>query len=109
MADTFKHLGQQAPLAGVLTDLYVVPALTSTTVSSIVICNQNAGGAKFRISHAWLGAADAPLQYLFYDAAIGANVTVISVFGLTMSSTDKLRCQSDIGGVSFQVYGVEVS
>ena len=106
MASAYKVLGQSKPGATTLTDLYAVPALTSTIVSTIVICNQGAA-TSFRLSVAPAGAVDALSQYLFYDVAIAANTTYTVTIGITLATTDKIRCYATLATVSFSAFGSE--
>jgi hypothetical protein len=109
VADTFKVLGQSAPAATTLTDLYTVPAATSVTSSSIVVCNRGTTTAKFRVSVAIAGAVDANAQYLYYDRSLPANDTFTATLGITLAATDKVRVQADTANCSFNLFGVEVT
>ena|SRR5437773_8328020 len=109
MADTLKVLGQSFPVAGILTDAYTVPAATQAVVSTIVVCNQGASVAKFRISVAVAGAADAPSQYLRYDVPVAGNDGFDITIGVTLGATDVIRVYSDTGSVSFNIVGVQVA
>lgn len=109
MADVFKVLGQSAPAATTLTDLYTVPAATSTTVSTMTVCNRSATATTFRISVAPAGAADATSQYLYYDQAIGGNTTFALTMGMTLATTDKIRVYAGAATLSFSAFGVEIS
>lgn len=109
MADAFKVLGQLDPPAGVQTLLYTVPAATSTTVSSLVVCNRNSYAIKFRVSIEVGGAVDDPKQFLYYDTPLGANDTFVATIGATLATTDDVDVMSDRGGVSFNLFGVEVT
>lgn len=109
MADTFKVLGQSAPSATTLTDVYTVPAATSAVVSTIVVCNRGGSATTFRISVAVGGAADATKQYLYYDEPIAANDTWMATIGVGMATTDVLRAYAGNGNLSVSVFGVEVS
>ena len=106
--ETYKVLGQSNPGATTLTDLYAVPAATSAVCSSLVVCNQGGAGT-FRVSVAVAGAADAPKQYLYYDAPIGANTTIAVVIGLTLATTDKVRVYASSGTMSFSLFGSEIA
>ena len=106
--ETPKVLGQVVPSATVLTTLYTVPASTSTVLSGIDVCNQNASNIKFRISVAIGGAADTPAQYRFFDVLLIANMTATVMIGATLSAADVVRVQSDTSSVSFNASGVEV-
>lgn len=109
MAQSFKILSQIVPVATTLTDLYTVPGATQTSVSSVIICNQNAGTIVFRISVAIAGAADDPKQYLYYDLPLGGNDTFIATIGLSLATTDVVRVQSNTANVSFNITGCEVT
>lgn len=109
MADTFKVLGQSAPTIYTLTDLYTVPAATSTAVSSIAICNRDTAATSFRLSIAAAGAADAVSQYIYYDVAIRANDTFIATVGFTLATTDKIRVYGSGSALTFSLFGVEIT
>ena len=108
MADTWKVLGQAAPSATTETDLYTVPGSTSTTISSIVVCNRGSA-ATFRISVSAGGGATANKDYLYYDLAIPANDTFAGTLGITLAATDVVRVYASTANLSFSVFGVEVT
>lgn len=108
MADTLKVLGQSNPAATTLTDVYTVPGATSTTVSTVTVCNQGIAGT-FRVSVAIAGAADAAAQYLYRDLTIPANETFACTFGITLATTDVVRAWCSHGNMSVNVFGVEVA
>lgn len=110
MAETLRVLAQITPSANSLTALYTVPTLTSATISSILICNQNSSGSViFRISVAISGAADDPKQYLYYDLPLSSNDTFIATIGVSLAAGDIVRVRADTTNVSFNVFGVEVT
>jgi len=109
MTVTQKVLGQSKPGAASLTVIYTVPALTSTTVSTITVCNQSSVATAFRISVAPAGAADATSQYLYYDVAIAGNDTFACTFGITLATTDVIRVYNTLATLSFSIFGVETS
>src|SRR5262245_39793214 len=104
MADSLKVLGQAAPGATTLTPLYTVPAATSAVISSVYVCNRSATGTSFRISVAQGGAADANAQYLYFDMPIQGNDTMEATVGLTLATTDVLRCYATLATLSFQAF-----
>lgn len=109
MSESFKVLAQSSPSAGALTDLYTVPALTSASISSVVICNQNAAiNIVFRIAIAVAGAVDNPKQYLYYDLPLGSNDTFIATIGVALAAGDVVRIRADQDSISFNLFGVEV-
>ena len=107
MTDTRKVLFQANPDAGVLTDGYTVPALTSVVVSSLAAANRSEYSAEFRVAIAVSGGADDPKQYLYYDAEIAGHDTFIATIGITLAATDVIRVYSSNGNVSFQAFGLE--
>lgn len=109
MASTLKVLGQSAPSATTLTTCYTVPALTTATVSTIVVCNRSATATAFRVSVAVGGAADATSQYIYYDVAIPGNDTFAATLGISLGAGDVVRVYNTLVTCTFSIYGVEIS
>ena len=109
MGESFKVLGQAAPSINTLTALYTVPAATSTTISSITICNTTNATIKFRVSIAVANAADTLKQYLFYDVAITKNNSTSATLGITLAATDVVKVYADAANVAFNLFGVEIT
>ena len=108
MADTLKILGQVAPSATTETTLYTVPGSTSTTISTLVVCNRGTA-ATFRVSVSVGGGATANKDYLYYDLAIPANDTFGATLGITLAATDVVRVYASTTDLSFAAFGVEVA
>jgi hypothetical protein len=109
MANTYKVLAQSNPGAASLTDIYTVPGATSTIVSTIIVCNQAASAASFRVSLQVANAADNPKQYLYYDLPIAGNDTFIFTLGITLAATDVISVYASSTTLSFNVVGVEIT
>jgi hypothetical protein len=109
MAVTRKNLGQFALSATTDTDIYTVPASTSTVISSISICNRGGAGTTYRVAHSVGGAAADNKHYVAYDAAIGANETKVLSLGICMAATDKLRAYTAGASVTVNVWGEETT
>lgn len=109
MADQNKVLGQVAPAATTLTDLYTVPSSTQTVVSTLVVCNRASTKTTFRVSVAVAGVADATNQYVYYDVSIAPNETFTGTLGMTLAATDRVRCYAGAAQLTFQVFGVEIT
>lgn len=107
MGDVFKVLDQKDPVGGILTDSYVTPGATSAIVSTLTVCNRNPFEIRYRIAVAVAGAADDPKQYRYYDTPLGANDSYVATVGWSLAATDRIRVQSDRGGVSFNFDGME--
>jgi len=105
MATTLSVLGQVAPSATTLTTLYTVPALTTTAVSSIVVCNTSATATSFRISVAVAGAGDALSQYLYYNVTIAGNDTFIATCGFSLGAADVVRVYATLATLTFSAFG----
>lgn len=109
MADTSKVLAQGYPAGATLTSLYTVPAGTSAVISTLVVCNQSAGNLSFRVAVAVGGAANAAAQYLYYDLNCAANDSFAATLGVTLAAGDVLRVYSSGVGLSFNVFGIEIT
>ena len=109
MADVIKVLGQAAPTTTATTDLYTVPNLNQTTVSSLVVCNRTGGALTFRVSVHVAGAAASDEQYLYYDKTVAANDSFTAVLGLTLNQSDEVKVRASASGLSFNMFGVETS
>lgn len=105
---TPKLLGQSAPNATTLTALYTTPACARTTIDTLTICNRSAVATTFRISVSPKGVADTVAHYLYYDTAIGANVTLnLTELNIRLTETDELRVYAGAATLSFSAFGTE--
>ena len=109
MAITYKVLGQSNPSANTNTDLYTVPANTSAVCSTIVICNQAASAATFRIAVRPAGAAIATSQYISYDSNLNANDSITMTIGITLAATDVVTVRANTTTVSFSLFGSQLT
>ena len=109
MATTYKVLGQVNPSATTATTLYTVPSATSTVVSTVVVCNQAATAATFRIAIRPAGATLAAIHYVAYDVTVGANDSTALTLGLTLATTDVVTVYASSATVSFNAYGSEIA
>lgn len=109
MGEVFKVLGQAAPGAATQVDLYTVPAATTTTVSTIQVCNQNATKTTFRIRVRVAGAANDPKQFLCFDQAVLGNDSMTMTIGITLGAADVVSVEAAAANVSFNLFGVEVT
>ena len=109
MPTTYKVLGQSNPSATTLTTLYTVPAATTAVVSSIVIANQTATAATFRLAVRVAGASIANSQYIGYDITVGASDSTVLTMGITMGATDVLSVYASTSTLTFSAFGSEIS
>ena len=104
---TPKVLGQSFPTSTTLTDIYTVPALTSTMANTITVCNQSSTADTFRISIAIAGAGDSQEQYIYYGNEVPGNTSFQCTSGYTLGATDVIRVYSTNGTCSFNISGIE--
>jgi hypothetical protein len=109
MATTYKTLAQAAPAATTLTTLYTVGASTSTVVSTVIICNQAASAATYRIAVSPAGAAVEAKHYIVYGATVAASDTTALTLGITLATTDVVRVYASTANLSFSLFGSEIS
>jgi glucose-6-phosphate dehydrogenase assembly protein OpcA len=109
MATTYKVLGQSNPSATTATTLYTVPSATQTVVSTIVVCNQAATAATYRIAIRPDGASLAAQHYVAYDVTIGANDSTALTLGITLGATDVVTVYGSSATLSFNAYGSEIA
>ena len=107
MADTLKVLGQVAPAAATMTDLYTAPC--QVVVSSIIICNRGGGDTTFRLAMLSGGASIEDKHYLYYDTRIPSSETLAAQIGVTLSAGDKLRVRAVNNFLSFSAFGIKVT
>jgi len=105
----YKVLGQSNPAATTATTLYTVPASTSTVVSTIVICNQAASAATYRISVRPAGGAQTAAMYLAYDVTVGANDSTALTLGITLATTDVITIYASSATLGFTAFGSEIA
>lgn len=106
---TYMCLGQINPSANTLTPIYTVPANTSTTISSLTVCNNSGSAAVFSVSIAINGAADDPKQYIYSSLAMDGNDTFIATTGFTMAAGDVMRVFSSTANLAFGLFGVQIT
>ena len=109
MPTTYKVLGQAAPTANTLTDVYTVPSATQTVISTITICNQTATNASYSISVAQDGAADANSQYIIRGGVVPAADSIGITLGITANAADVIRANTNTSNVSFNISGSEIT
>lgn len=109
MAITYKVLGQSAPSATTNTTLYTVPAATSAIASTLIVCNQAASSATYRIAVRPAGATIAAQHYIAYDVTIAANSNTAYTIGMTLATTDVVTVYASSANLSFSLYGSEIS
>lgn len=110
MATTYKILGQsQVTSAGANVDLYVVPAATSSVISTLSVNNITGVPVLARIYIRKAGVAAALTNAIVYDAPIAANQTVPFTIGLTLAATDAITVSCNVASaLNFMAFGSEI-
>ena len=108
MSESYHVLAQLTPNATTLTTAYTVPSATSTTISSIIICNTTSNSTSFRISIKINGATDSIQQYIYYDLPILNNDTFIATVGITLAAGDIVAVYAGTTNIAFNIFGVEI-
>jgi hypothetical protein len=109
MATTYKVLGQINPSATTATTLYTAPSATSAVISTIVICNQTASTATYRVAVRPAGATLAALHYVAYDVPVAASDSTALTLGITLATTDIITVYASTATLSFAAFGSEIS
>jgi hypothetical protein len=110
MPTAYKILGQSAPADTNNANLYTVPSLTSTVVSSIVVANTGTQAATSRIFARIGGAAAATTNAIVYDVSIPPQSSTTFTLGITLAATDILTVRSNTANtLTFSAFGSEIS
>lgn len=109
MALVNKTLGQVATAATTATTLYTVPASTSAICSTLVVCNQSATPATFRVAVRVAALALTGKQYTHYDVPLSANNTYMATIGLTLAASDVVTVYASTANLSFSLFGSEIT
>jgi hypothetical protein len=109
MASIYKVLGQSNPAATTDTNLYTVPASTSTVCSTLVIANISTTGASFRVAIRPAGASIANQHYIVYDTIIAANDSIFLTLGISLATTDVVTVYASSANLVFNLFGSEIS
>lgn len=113
MAEAYKRLGSVTcngtigPAAQVLYG--PVPASTSAVVSTIVICNQAAASATYRLAYSAGTTYASTNDYIVFGATIGANDSVMLTLGITLATTTYLLVSASAATVSAIAFGTEIT
>ena len=109
MATTRKVLGQSAPAAATNTNLYTVPAATSTVCSTLVVANRGADAATFRVAVRPGGATLANQHYLYYGVQLQTGDSFAATIGVTLAATDVVTVWASTADCSFSLFGEETT
>ena len=108
MPTTYKVLGQLAP-ASTSGDLYTVPSVTQTVVSTINVVNTGTADSTISIAIRKDGASIATNQYIVSGLILNAKVTFAYTSGLTMDAADVITVSSTNNDCAFSAFGSEIA
>jgi hypothetical protein len=107
MPTTYKVLGQLAP-ASTSGDLYTVPSVTQSVISTINVVNTGTTDSTISIAIRKDGAAIATNQYIVSGLILNAKVTFAYTSGLTMDAADVITVSSTNNDCAFSAFGSEI-
>lgn len=109
MTTITKVLGQLAPSAATLSDLYTVPSGGSAVASTLVATNRGTTATKVRVAIRVAGAAISDKAYIVYDLNVPGSNGHVSTIGIALGSQDVVSVYSLNGSVSFNLFGQETT
>jgi len=118
MANSYKILGQIAPTANALTNVFVTGASTSAVVNSIYICNQSSANANVSIVVRPIDESIGNQHYVLKDQIVNRAESLILNLNITMDSNVILAANNatragegvvNTSNVSISAFGVEIS
>ncbi len=108
MATTYKVLGQLAP-ASTSGDLYTVPAVTETVVSTINVVNTGTTDSTISVAIRKNGDTIETKQYIINGLVLNAKVTLAYTSGLTLDAADVITVSSTNNDCAFSAFGSEIA
>lgn len=110
MPTAYKILGQSNPSATTETVLYTAPALTSSVISTVTVCNQSSSAATYRIAvRPSADGSTAAKHWIVYGATVAGSDTTALTLGLTLAAGDTVRVFASTANLSFSAFGSEIS
>jgi len=109
MAQVIKQLGQLRPANTTAASLYSPAASTETIIHNVIICNQTASAATYRLFVDDDGTTYDESTALVFDASVAANSTEIFEIKICMNvSTGNLAVRTGTASaLTFTANGVE--
>lgn len=105
MANTAKKLFRGAATTTLTTNLYTVPASTTTVISSIVVANTAATAGTFTLSIGTAGSETA----LFDAVSIAADTTTVIDLKQVLVATEVIDGGASATTISFHISGMEIA
>jgi hypothetical protein len=112
MPTIYKVLAQSSPSSNATVDVYTVPSLTNTIISTMMICNRATVNAAYNIAIRTAGASLANQHYIAFNSLVPANDAIALTVGMALGATDVITIQANTTGnnnLGFTIFGTEIS
>ena len=113
MANTYKILGQVNPSANTQSNVYLVPAATSTVINSVQIANQSATNSSYSLivmpSANFANPASNSMFFIIRGSTIPASDAATLTLSLTLPAGAILAANTNSARISFSAFGVEIT
>ena len=107
--NTYKVLSQTALDADVDTTLFIGGGSKQYVLSTIVVCNRGAAGARYRLAVRPNGEALASKHYVAYDVELYENDSITLTLGVTLDDGDVITARANTDDISISIFGVEIT
>ena len=107
MPVSYKVLGQSAPLATVLTDVYTTPIDTQAIISTISVSSRS-GATPIRIAVRPGGETLDDKHYVVHDVVLQTYEALFLTVGITLAAGDVISVYNEFANASFSIFGSEI-
>ena len=109
MAQTYEILGQLAPSANTLTNVFVTGASSSAIVGTITLHNFSDANASYSLVVRPINEVLANKHFIIRGGILPASEMISITGAVTMNANAILAANTNGGSVSFNAYGVEIT
>lgn len=109
MAQTYEILGQLAPTANTLTNVFVTGASSSAIVGTITLHNFSDANASYSLVVRPINETLANKHFIIRGGILPAREMISITGAVTMNANAILAANTNGGSVSFNAYGVEIT
>ena len=109
MAQTYEILGQLAPSANTLTNVFVTGASSSAIVGTITLHNFSDANASYSLVVRPINETLANKHFIIRGGILPAREMISITGAVTMNTNAILAANTSGGSVSFNAYGVEIT
>lgn len=107
---SYKVVGQEKPLADIVSGLYTVPAQAQFVASTLTVCNQSDTEIdSFTIQIVKAGQTPDDAGFIFFKKPIDPNDTKSITIGIALSEGDAVLVKSVKGNLSFNLFGAVIA